>query len=127
MSVSPGVRLGPTFRVVSCCCANDVRIRDKMDEWCEFCLCRSCGGKNLPLPKGAAASAFDFALPSRLPEASDLSPALGLCLALIALGLGGTIVYCGDALYRYLYLMGAVAASFLARDLATVGKFRPMH
>lgn len=42
-----GVLLGPTYRVVHCSCATNRKLKFQ-SEWCEWCLCRKCGGKNLP-------------------------------------------------------------------------------
>ena len=121
--VSPGVVLGATFRVVACACPLDPQLRYS-SEWCEFCQCRKCGGKNLP--KGTFASdgtGLDgeggdmlggLSLEAWL--AAALTPDVCLFLALVGCAVS-VPYYAQDRLHRYLYVVGAVAAAFLTRDV----------
>ena len=121
--VSPGVVLGATFRVVACACPLDPQLRYS-SEWCEFCQCRKCGGKNLP--KGTFASdgtGLDgeggdmlggLSLEAWL--AAALTPDVCLFLALVGCAVA-VPYYAQDRLHRYLYVVGAVAAAFLTRDV----------
>lgn len=121
--VSPGVVLGATFRVVACACPLDPLLRYS-SEWCEFCQCRKCGGKNLP--KGTFASdgsGLDgeggdmlggLSLEAWL--AAALTPDVCLFLALVGCAVA-VPYYAQDRLHRYLYVVGAVAAAFLTRDV----------
>ena len=50
MNYLPNLRpylLGPSYRVISCACYKDKKLKDR-SEWCEFCLCRWCGEKDMP-------------------------------------------------------------------------------
>ncbi len=42
--------LGPTYKVISCDCAKN-RTLKSFDEWCEYCRCEKCGGKNIVFGK----------------------------------------------------------------------------
>jgi len=121
--VSPGVVLGATFRVVACACPLDPLLRYS-SEWCEFCQCRKCGGKNLP--KGTFASDGSglegeggdilggLSLEAWL--AAALTPDVCLFVALVGCAVA-VPYYAQDRLHRYLYVVGAVAAAFLTRDV----------
>ena len=108
--------LGPTFRVkssqvvglrvVRCACSKDSSLKDST-EWCEWCLCRNCGGKNLPRSHKHANEEEDKL---------DFNLDLALVVLLIA-----SVVYIELYLVRknsYLYALGILATCHLARDLA---------
>jgi len=91
---------------VSCGCPRDPRLKDR-SEWCEFCLCRHCGGKNLPHERGPG---------GRDAATADFSPDLFLLGATLGCAVGAC-VYAGEGrLYRHLYLAGMVAAAHVVRD-----------
>ena len=97
---------------MSCACHRDPKLKDR-SEWCDFCLCRHCGGKNLPRERGAAGSGRDAAT-------ADFSPDLFLLGATLGCAVGAC-VYAGEGrLYRHLYLMGMVAAAHVVRDAMLV-------
>ena len=45
--VSDGVILGSTYKVISCECYKDRKLKDT-SQWCDFCKCERCGMKNVP-------------------------------------------------------------------------------
>lgn len=104
--VSPGVVLGATYRVVGCNCMDDKTLKFQ-SEWCEFCLCRRCGGKNLPRAESAG--------PGSLERLLEVTPDQALLLALLAVA-AASVWYAHDRLHRQLYLLGLAAWSFLLRD-----------
>ena len=125
---SPGVILGTTYRVVSCACAKDYRLKDPT-EWCSFCQCKFCGGKELHRAAAAGASWHpDLGYTggrggSRLLD--DISANVYLAISLLALG-ALSAWYAGDRPHRHLYMAGAVAAVYLLRDIAcTLGMLKP--
>ena len=36
------------YRVISCACSKDKSLINGITDYCEYCLCRKCGGKHLP-------------------------------------------------------------------------------
>lgn len=109
-TVSPGVLLGPTFRVAHCACSTDLSLKDST-EWCEWCLCRKCGGKNLPRTfnrDGTGGSSEEGAI--------DVNWDLGLLVLLIC-----AIVYAIAFLTKrdsYLYTLALIAACYTGKDVA---------
>lgn len=80
-------------------------------EWCEFCICRKCGGKNLPKESKTTRSSVNsdgIAYP-------DSSPELLLLAGLLACALG-VMFYAGDRPYRHLYLMGVACTLYCFTD-----------
>ena len=136
--MSPGVVLGPTYRVVACACPLQTKPRVlKPHEWCEFCQCRRCGGPAARAAAAAARGQYGYNDASSSARGGDGDDNGDLWLSLERLGLEGlatvtadgclllallgcavsTAVYAQDRLHRYLYLLAAVAGSFLLRDL----------
>lgn len=111
-AVSPGVVVGPAFRVLYCNCSKDTRLKS-MDHWCDWCLCPRCGGKDL-FKRGAKNE-----LRSQFSEYNDLSVDLGLAVIVIALAFC-SVLFGIDYPYRQLYIFGCLAASFVLRNI-TVG------
>lgn len=105
--VSPGVLLGATYRVVGCNCMDDKALKFQ-SEWCEFCLCRRCGGKNLPRAESTGAGALERLL--------EVTPDQALLLALLSVA-AASVWYAHDRLHRQLYLLGLAAWCHLLRDL----------
>jgi hypothetical protein len=105
ITICPDVVMGSTFRVISCNCSKNLRLK-LQSEWCEWCLCRKCGGKNLPKVH------HDFINPQTM---SDFSMNLVLFFSLIIVSLS-TFVYTIDHPYKHLYIFSAVASMHLLRD-----------
>lgn len=54
--------MGPTYKVVSCDCAKNKALKT-FDEWCEYCRCEQCGGKNIVFgSNGRPATGPEFTL-----------------------------------------------------------------
>jgi hypothetical protein len=116
VAVSPGVVLGATYRVVACACHADKTLKFQ-SEWCEFCQCRKCGGKNLPRDDfGADGKGLSLEKLLEAPPDALLLVALILCA-------GAAWTYAYDVLHRHLLILGGVAGAFLARD-ASVAFYR---
>jgi len=113
VSVSPGVVLGATYRVVACACHADKTLKFQ-SEWCEFCQCRKCGGKNLPRDDfGADGKGLSLEKLFEAPPDALLFVALILCA-------GAAWTYAYDVLHRHLLILGGVAGAFLVRDAYVV-------
>lgn len=125
-SPSPGVILGTTYRVVSCACAKDYRLKDQT-EWCSFCRCKFCGGRTLFRNEGGWHPDYGFSRGGARGKnlLDDISANAYLAASLVMLGLL-SLLYAGDMPHRHLYLAGAVAGAFLLRDMAcTLGLLNP--
>lgn len=107
--VFPNVIMGATFRVISCNCSKNVRLKLQSD-WCEWCLCRKCGGKNLPKVQKYD---DDFINPQTM---GDFSMNIVLFISLVIVSLS-SFVYTIDHPYKHLYIFAAVASFHLLRDL----------
>lgn len=103
--------MGPLYKVVSCACARDKKLKDKM-EWCEYCICRKCGGKNLPVDKADGGEGSRARPRTYNDSSADLFLFIGLLISTV-----GVVVYAGESLYRHLYLMGAVCLLYSLRDI----------
>jgi hypothetical protein len=101
---------GPLYKVVSCACARDKKLKDKM-EWCEFCICRQCGGKNLPVDTVDGEEGD-----KRVRIYNDSSADLFLFIGLLV-GAIGVVTYAGESLYKHLYVIGGVCLLFSLRDI----------
>jgi hypothetical protein len=115
--------------VVSCACAKDYRLKEQ-SEWCSFCQCKFCGGKDL---HRAAASGGGWHPDYGYTDGrgggkhllDDISANVYLAVSLFTLGLLA-LMYAGDRPHRHLYMAGAVAAVYLLRDIAcTLGMLKP--
>jgi hypothetical protein len=110
--------MGPSYKVIYCACYRDKTLKDR-SQWCEFCLCRKCGGKFAQDP-----AAHDPAVRRSQSGAAgqdgsggfnDFSPDLGLLVGLLGLA-AGAVVYAGEVPYKHMYLMGMVCFAYCARD-----------
>eukprot|EP01038_Epipyxis_sp_PR26KG_P004655 gene4655-6542_t len=96
VEVTPGVILGSTYRVIYCNCVNDKSLKDRR-EYCEWCQCRKCGGKNLPREYDNNSSVTtDISI--------DLIPFMALIGIIIF-----SFLFLALKPYRYLYFLGVVA------------------
>lgn len=107
-SVCNGVLLGPTFRVVHCSCATNLKLKFQ-SEWCEWCLCRKCGGKNLP----REFTSRDY---GRDDGASDFSVDLLHLFGLFVLA-GACFLRVEEKPYLSLYFVGIAAAAHVLLNL----------
>eukprot|EP01034_Spumella_vulgaris_P028991 gene28991-35956_t len=107
--VAKGVCLGPTYRVVHCACAKDVKLKFQ-SEWCEWCLCRKCGGKHLPVEKDVSRA-----------DTKDFSADLLLLAAFYGI-VGITWMYALDRPYLCLYFIGLVAVAHFVVSLSKMMK-----
>lgn len=121
--IEPDVVLGSTYRVISCDCAKDWRLKDE-EEWCSFCRCKFCGGKDRYRAKSTSGGPGFYN--RRDPTALDEVSANAYLVALLGLLAAFAHIYAADTPHRHLYLLGGVAAAFIVRD-ATVwlGILRP--
>ena len=116
--------LGSTYRVISCACSKDRRLKDE-EQWCSFCRCKFCGGKGRyqeneggPWGPGFYNKGGNTAL--------DTVSANAYLVALLLLLASFAHIYAADTPHRHLYLLGGVAAAFLARDAAVwLGMLKP--
>jgi hypothetical protein len=124
--VTPDVIIGSTYRVVSCKCARDYRLKEERD-WCSYCRCKFCGGKNLASNYGDR-SGWNPSGSGSYPTGNLLdivSANAYLAIALFFLGLF-THLYAADRPHRHLYIMGGVSAAYLLRDMCvTMGFLKP--
>jgi hypothetical protein len=95
--------IGPTFKVVSCDCPSNKCFKS-IEEWCEFCRCQNCGGKNHIIPASGENSSI----------AINLDLLLWLCFAVL---FGYVLVVGGDQLYFGYYAGGALACLSTLRQL----------
>ena len=105
VTVARNVTLGPTIRVVSCNCALDKSLKNQ-SEWCEWCLCRKCGGKNLPRQQYST----DHTL-----GGDDFNVHFGYCLLLNVL-VFSMFYFIKEHFYKYTYVVGTVALLSIVRD-----------
>jgi hypothetical protein len=111
--VAVGVSLGSTYRVVHCACAKDTKLKFQ-SEWCEWCLCRKCGGKHLPVDRNAYGSDRN--------NVKDFSVDLLLLFAFYGI-VGLSWMYVVDRPYLYLYFIGLVAVAHFVANVAKVMNF----
>ena len=110
--------IGCTYVVTSCNCSKDPLLKEPSD-WCEYCLCRKCGGKYLPAyfdrytTNNAVKTDVDAFW-----EVSLLDLAFVVAVAVAAIG---SVTYAGDRLHRNLYMLGLVAAAFLLKQFLSSG------
>jgi hypothetical protein len=106
--------MGSTYKVVSCNCAKDNSLSEIAD-WCSWCKCRNCGGKHLPASSKMKFNAHFGAInPSELVDfTSDFLP-----LVVLPVVAWMAWYYVQDSPYLYLYALGAVAVSFVGREVA---------
>ncbi len=104
VAVAKGVTLGPTIRVVSCNCALDKALKKQAD-WCEWCLCRKCGGKNLPRQHST----------DHTYGGEDFNAHFGYYLLLNVL-MFSMFYFVKEHFYKYTYVAGTVAVLSLVRD-----------
>lgn len=108
--VAVGVVLGSTYRVVYCNCASDFSLKDQ-SEWCSWCTCRRCGGKNLPFQDSDRSHRFYSAY-----ELNDISSALVPVLTVV---ITTWLLLSWDILqykpYYYLHTLGILALSYIVR------------
>ena len=112
--IEPDVVLGSTYRVISCACAKDWRLKDE-DEWCSFCRCKFCGGRERYYARSASRDS-DFLSRGRMPL-DEISANVYLA-ALLVLIAAFVHIYAADSPHRHLYLLGGTASAFLCRDAA---------
>jgi hypothetical protein len=62
--------VGPTYKVIKCFCPANVAFK-KMDEWCEWCQCATCGYYK-PSSSSSPYGMNNNSLPSKLVMSSDL-------------------------------------------------------
>jgi hypothetical protein len=113
--VAPGILLGTTYIVVSCDCAKNRRLKDQ-SEWCEYCVCRKCGGKNLPKIISRPSSSSRGGGSSRGSDGEDDMSLDLLLFALWSAASIATVVYAGDRPYRYFYLVGYIAVATVSKS-----------
>lgn len=110
--VAAGVSLGSTYRVVHCACAKDARLKFQ-SEWCEWCLCRKCGGKHLPVDRNTHDSDRS--------NVKDFSVDLLLLAGIYGI-VGLSWLYAVDKPYLCLYFMGLVAVAHFVASTAKAMK-----
>ncbi len=101
------MQLGPTYRVVHCDCAKNPKLKFQ-SEWCEWCLCRKCGGKHLPKEQNYSRSSADGV---------DFSVDLIVLAALYGVAALG-VMYALDRPYLCLYFLGICAAAHVITSVA---------
>ena len=104
------VLLGPTYYVVSCRCYSDQKLLKGRVEWCDWCRCPDCGGKQ---NRNQQADTFGniFAM---IP---DLNAELGLALVLIGVSVW-SFIYVDGFLYRVSHCIGLLSAAFCAHGVS---------
>ena len=124
--IDPGsVTLGSTYKVISCGCFKDARLRDREEEWCSWCQCKFCGGKDRY--GGKSQTGWRDWSGSSNPNSSkkNIAPYSAnqvLCLAIVCCA-SMAVYYSGAVPYKSLYLSGMVALCFLVRDAAIYFNF----
>ena len=118
VQVADGVVLGSTYRVVSCNCAKDRSLADQT-EYCTWCRCRRCGGKNLPPDRTRYYTHAGAGSDGDLAELSDLSTDL-LPIAALLLSVYIACCYVERSPYVYLRILGFIATAFVSREVAHV-------
>lgn len=99
--------MGPTYRVISCDCAKNKELKT-FEEWCEFCRCENCGGKNIVRPRQNDAFGRDN---------NAFSINLDLLLWLVVTSVAGNVIFfSSDQLYINLHATGIVAAACYVRQ-----------
>lgn len=106
------VIMGPTYKVIFCACAKDTTLKE-MVQWCDWCLCKHCGGKGL---SRSQRNSSNFDSDSKYNSANDLTIHVFL-LMLIFLILVATLVVVDDKLYMYSYVVGATSAAYVIVDI----------
>jgi hypothetical protein len=100
--------MGTTYRVIYCSCSTDLTLKEQI-EWCPWCLCRKCGGKNLPFKtnfndnndnNNSMMRNFSFSKDLNL----DLIVLTLLCIIPVL-----SVIYIDDAPYLYVYFLGLIA------------------
>jgi len=111
-SLSNGAVLyGPAYKVVSCNCSVNTKLKS-FAEWCDWCRCVNCGGKNLPRHLRDLDSSRTYGMP-------DLNSDLVLVVGLVVCCTFG-MMYAHEQPYRHLYIMGVVGASFTLARIAKI-------
>lgn len=114
-----GILIGCTYIVSSCSCAKDPLLKD-YKEYCEYCLCRKCGGKDLP----TVFNRYSTSNGTSTGEGGWEVGLLDLVQAVVVYAIAvGAVVYAQDRMHRLLYLLGGVAGVFIARDLCSNSYF----
>jgi hypothetical protein len=104
------VLLGPNYYVVSCKCYLDKSLTKGRLEWCEWCRCPECGGKqNKTNERGYRDNSTLTGLFSMV---SDLNAELALFFGIIGVSVW-SIVYIQDYLYRVQHIIGLYSFLFL--------------
>lgn len=100
--------VGPTYKVIFCDCAKNKALKS-FDEWCEYCRCEKCGGKNIVFGNdGRPASGPQFTLHL------DLVVWLGLLVVLYYL-----LTHHDHQIYKAFLATGVVSGIFYVRTFFT--------
>jgi hypothetical protein len=97
--------VGCTHRVIWCDCPKNVSLQT-FNDWCEWCKCENCGGKN-----GTFVNRYEHT-----PFSINLDALVALAMYVVA---GVLIYYSRQQLYVILYTIAGVSAILLIRTLFT--------